>query len=311
MHQTKQKAKNRYYSLEKKTRYFGWIFVAPSLVGLICIFIPSLIQSIQFSFGKVGIIPGGYELNLVGFANYSEILFLNPDFIQELVASLGTMLMEVPVVIMFSLFIGILLCGKLKGRTVFRVIFFMPVILATGIIEKAELNNMMLSSMSNISSADIGTVQAGASMMSVEYFEQIFLSLGLSPEIGEYVFSVVNNIYNIITRSGIQILIFISAFQSIPNDLHEAAKVEGATEWEYFWKVAFPTIFPYIFVNVVYTIIDFLTRSSNSIITLINDRAFSQGQFGEASAMTWIYSLIVILLTALIFLFFNRKAARR
>ena len=132
-------------------------------------------------------------------------------------------------------------------------------------------------------------------------------------ELVEYVTSAINNIYSIVNRSGVQMLIFLAALQSISPAIYESCKIDGATAWETFWKITFPMISPMILVNAVYTIIDSFTTDSNQVMTYISGVYSRTGGMVLSSAMSWIYFLIVILIVAVIagifsaFVFYGRK----
>ena len=131
-------------------------------------------------------------------------------------------------------------------------------------------------------------------------------------ELVTYVVELVNNIYNIINYSGVQMLIFLAGLQSISPQIYEACRIDGATGWETFWKVTFPMISPMILVNAVYTVIDSFTRSSNVVMTYIKKIEVS-GDIYQASAMYWVYFLSVILIIGLVgaimssFIFYQRR----
>ena len=291
------KTKSRSYSYERRNAKAGWLFILPILIGLVFVFFPALLDSLEFSIGKITLGSNGYVVENVGAENYQEILLNSPTFLKKLFGSVGSILVDIPVIVMFSLFIAVLLSNLGRGRNVFRAIFFMPVILATGIIAKAEAGNLMFSSMSSAGGADIGTL---SSLSQGINFELLFYNLGLNPEIGSFIYDLVNNIYDVIVSSGIQILIFMSALQSIPEGVREAALVEGATAWEYFWKISFPLVTPFIAVNAFYTLIELLTKSTNPMMALISDTAFKTGQFGMAAAMSWVYCAVIVVIGLLL-----------
>ena len=112
----------------------------------------------------------------------------------------------------------------------------------------------------------------------------------------EYVTMLINSIYNIVNRSGVQMLIFLSGLQSISPAIYEACSIDGASGWETFWKITFPMISPMILVNGVYTIIDSFTTDSNQVMRYISE--VYQESNVLSTAMAWVYFLIVILIIA-------------
>ena len=204
------------------------------------------------------------------------------------------MLVGVPLITFFSLFMAMLLNRKFKGRTLVRAIFFLPVILnADAIVDAISLSRVMMSG--GISSASAEMAASASSGMSVEYYIQMFGSLGLPDVLIEYVSGAVSRISDIINASGVQIIIFIAALQSIPGSMYEVAKIEGATAYETFWKVTFPMVMPHIITNIVYTVVDSFAKSD--VIELAYDTAFGpQMNYGLSS----VFSLVSTVITCLI-----------
>ena len=115
----------------------------------------------------------------------------------------------------------------------------------------------------------------------------------------------VDSIFNLLWKSGIQTLLFITALQSIPVSMYEAAKMEGGTAWEIFWKITFPMVSSTILLNVIYTVIDTFSDPGNRIVKYVNDFA-RMGDFNYSSALIWIYTLIILVLVGLCYLIINR-----
>ena len=93
-----------------------------------------------------------------------------------------------------------------------------------------------------------------------------------------------------------QILLFMSGVQAIPPQLYESASVDGASEWEKFWKITLPMISPVILMNLVYTIVAFFTDATNPVIDYIYKQSFTNQQFGYGAAMSWVYFAFALLL---------------
>jgi ABC-type sugar transport system permease subunit len=271
-------------------------------------------ESIVLSFSELQPTDGGgFEYQWTGFANYHEALFgftLNGQtFLEVLLEGLGTLLFELPSILIFSLFMAVMLNQKAAGRGVFRAIFFIPVVLSTGIMEAVNAQSMSESTMGE--SIDDGSgSSASEGLVSALDFEMLFASMGASGLTG-VVTDAVNNIFNIVNRSGVQMLIFLAGLQSISPAIYESCKIDGATAWETFWKITFPMISPMILVNGVYTIIDSFTVASNPVMSFINK--VYQNEDVLSSAMAWIYFMVVILIVAVIasilsaFVFYQRK----
>lgn len=296
------KKKRRIASLDKRKARAGWIFVLPFVLGFALIYLPIIWDSIKLSFYHVRSMPGGGMVTeWVGLENYNEALFVNPDYVSTLIAGIGRLAFDIPAIVIFSLFMAVLLNQKMTGRAAFRAIFFIPVILSTGVMATVESNNVLSTYMDSASGISDGTGRsASAEIISVLDFENLFDKMKVGTEIVAYVIRMINNIYDIVNRSGVQMLIFLAGLQSISPAIYESCQIEGASAWETFWKITFPMISPMILVNAIYTIIDSFTASSNSVMKFI-DAAYGEIHGNTiSSAMSWMYFIIVILIVAIV-----------
>lgn len=307
--------KRKIASLDRRKARSGWLFVLPFLIGFAIIYLPMIWDSITLSFNKIHIIQGGgYWLEFVGFENYSKALFVDPNFVQTLVTGLQNLAFDIPAILIFSLFMAVLLNQKMAGRALFRAIFFIPVILSTGIMETIEASDILGTYMEGTSGIDDGSgSSAAAEIVSAVDVEFLFQNMKVGTELTQYVVQMVNNIYNIVNRSGVQMLIFLSGLQSISPAIYESCRIDGATAWETFWKITFPMISPMILVNAVYTVIDSFTTNSNVVMSYIKTvYSETDGQV-VSSAMSWMYFLIIAVIVGLIvaicsaFVFYSRK----
>ncbi|MBP3570589.1 MAG: sugar ABC transporter permease [Clostridia bacterium] len=292
--------KRKVASLDKKKARAGWVFVLPFVIGFLLVYLPIIWNSIFMSFHSLHIVTGGgYTLEFVGLENYSDALFEDPLFVQTLITGMKELLFDVPAILIFSLFMAVLLNQKMAGRAVFRAIFFIPVILSTGIMESIEGQNILGTMMEGSDSIDGSEQSAASEIVSVMDIERLFYSMKIGKELVEYVVKMINEIYDIVNRSGVQMLIFLAGLQSISPAIYEACRIDGCTAWETFWKITFPMISPMILVNGIYTIIDSFTTDSNSVMKYIN--SVYQGSDGQvlSSAMAWMYFIIVMLMLAL------------
>lgn len=280
-------ANKRTLSLERKKSLYGVLFVTPWMLGFVLLMAIPFFQSLQFSFHKLSLTPEGYTLDFAGLKNYHNIFFVDAWYVRRLTEAVSAMALNVPLIIFFSLFTASLLSQKFHGRMLARAIIFLPVVLASGVIAKLDSGNF-LASMMGEASRDIEGNFSG--LQSFELRPLLF-EAGLSFEVVNYLTGAVDRIYQIISQSGVQILIFLAGLQSISPSLYEAAKMEGATGYEAFWKITFPMISPLILTNVVYTIID--SFYNNSVTWMIQDAAFGRLDFGVSAAMSWVYFLVI------------------
>ena len=284
-------------SFSQKNQLSYWVFLIPFILGFLLIMSGIYFNSLKYSFNNV-ILDGaeGFHLEGVKFENYNFALKKDPDFVVNIQTAIIKMLTNIPLVILYSLMIAVILNQKLKGRTFFRAVFFIPVILATGFMAKADMNNMisdqMWSSMGSATTSAADAEMANGLFNGAE-IQEFLLSLSFSPKISDFILNAAQNIYNIVNISGVQMVIFLAGIQSISPAIYESASIDGATAWESFWLITFPMISPLIIVNVVYTVIDSFTSSDNIIMLQIQEQTFKSNGMGLASAMAWFYFLIV------------------
>ena len=308
--------KKKIASLDRRKARSGWFFVLPFIIGFIIIYLPMVYESIVLSFNKLdmsGAAGGGYALEFVGWENYQEALMKDPDFVETLVSGLGRMAFDIPAILIFSLFMAIMLNQKMVGRAVFRSIFFIPVVLSTGIMESIASMDINTENMESTGDNTGAGQSTAANLISSMDLQQLFANMKIGTELVDYVVQAINNIYNIVNRAGVQMLIFLAGLQSISPAIYESCKIDGATAWETFWKITFPMISPMILVNGVYTIIDSFTTDSNVVMSYISGIYATSGGDVLSSAMSWIYFVIVILIVAALasvlsaFVFYQRK----
>lgn len=297
------KKRRRSVGLDAKKARSGWIFVAPFAIGLLIIYLPIIVNSILYSFGEIKVLQGGgFRLTMVGFRNYQNALFNDLGFVQTLTAGIKQLLLDIPAIVIFSLFMAVLLNQKMWGRAVFRAIFFVPVILCTGLIDQIDSTNVLTSYMSNTTtSIDTGAGKdTVAQVVSLTDIQWMFNSMKVGTELTEYVVNLMNGIYDIINRSGVQMLIFLAGLQSISPAIYESCDIDGASAWEAFWKITIPMVSPMILVNAIYTIIDALTSSTNSVMMYISNIYSQNGGHELSAAMSWMYFLIVMVIIAVV-----------
>ncbi|MFD0714246.1 carbohydrate ABC transporter permease [Paenibacillus sp. GCM10027626] len=280
--------KIRTLSLERKKAWLGVLFLTPWLFGFIFLLVIPLYQSIRFSLNKVTIEPAGYKLQFVGWDNFNHVFFVDPWFIRTLTNSVLDMVLNVPLIIFFSLFTASLLTQKFKGRMLARAVIFLPVVLASGAIATLDSGNY-LASMIGAASSEIGGNYAGG-VQNID-IRPLLIQSGMNMQIVGYLTSAVDRIYQIVSASGVQILIFLAALQSISPALYEAARIEGATGYEVFWKITFPMMTPFLLTNTIYSIIDSFYH--NQVTEQIRSVAFNQLNFGVSSAMAWVYFFVI------------------
>ena len=265
--------------MERRARK-GYLFMLPLFFGLALVFIPSLVRTVIFSFNEITIGSFGYKLTFQGWQYYQTALTKDPQIVPDMVASLRTLLINIPIILIFSLFIATLLNQRFRGRLIARMIFFLPVILTTGILVRFDAPAMNLVSQTVDTGSDSSLALVGG-------LSSMLASLNFSDTLTGIISSAVSNIYSVVTASGIQIFIFLAGLQEIPRSLYEAAAVEGCSKWELFWKITFPMIMPQMTINAVYTIVDSFTDPTG-IFTYISELG-TQQQYSLATAASILY----------------------
>jgi len=283
----------------------GYFFISPFLIGAFFIFLPSLVESLIYSFNDVKIELNGMVQIFQGLENYRQAFLVDVNYRVLLVGGIRGMVVDSVLIMIFSFFVANILNQKFIGRSFARTVFFLPVILTTGIVASIKDASTMFNPMTIVSTT---TNQFGASGLTALFSLRTFIYQIIPSEmITSAVIYAVSNSFNIVNSSGVQILVFLSALQSIPPAIFEASKVEGASKWEEFWKITFPIITPMLFVNLIYTVIDSFTNPIYGIMEYIRIQAFGAAKIGYASALSWIYFIIILLILGICTWVFSKR----
>lgn len=282
------KKKKKYAGLQRRKAIAGYLFILPFVIGFLVFMVQPLFQSLYMSFSKVELGAGSVKMNFDGLSNYIRAFTVDTEFNRMLTEEIVRMSYNALAIMVFSFFVALILNQKFKGRAFVRAIFFLPVILSSGVILGVETNNSLLSGISSMIKESTGNTSISG------VIETILETSGVGGAAFEVVFEIVNGIYDVALASGIQIIIFLSGLQTISTSMYEAAEIDGCTKWESLWKITFPMISPLLIVNWIYTIVDFCMRSDNEVIEKISETMIVDLNYGFASSMAWIYFVIVI-----------------
>jgi ABC-type sugar transport system permease subunit len=234
------------------------------------------------------------NLTFIDWANYTRALLTDPNFVELLIGYTIETLVSVPIVLIFAMIIALFLNVKFRLKGLFRVIFFLPIVITSGPVIKE------LTAQGAASAPGIATLPA-----IVEFLEQLPRALR-SPV--EYLLT---SFILILWFSGVQILIYLSSLQKVDRSIYEAASIDGASSWEIFWKIILPSLSTATLVNAIYTIVTLSHFSENKVIRYIYDQTYDvRGGIGYASAMAFIYFAVMIILLGLVYLFLNQWAKR-
>ncbi len=286
---------------ERRKGLYGYGFIAIWILGTIYFFILPLVESLIYSFNETKVSSGGMEMKFIGFQNYVNAFRKDQDYSKALIETLQNTALKTPLILIFSIFIAVILNQKFRGRTFARAVFFLPVIIATGPVIDIINGNMSTGGYA-------GGSEQFSSMFEADLVDQLLNFLGvynISDTLTETINSLTSDIFNMVWNSGIQILLFLSALQGIPFSAKEAAQMEGATAWEYFWKITIPYISPMILASLVYTIVDSFVDPSNEVMTIVLNKS-SSWEHGYSAAMAWAYFLIVGVVLAIVVAIINK-----
>ena len=289
-------------SYEKRKAMYGYGFIALWFIGSIYFFIMPLVQSLIYSFHQTKVAEGGMQYTS-GFTvkNYVDAFRKDQNYVPALTSMLKSTFLNTPLIIVFSVFIAVILNQKFKGRTLARAIFFLPVIIATGPVFDIITGNMSTGGYS-------GGSEQFSTMFEANLVDQLLNFLGIyniSDRLSNIINSLTTDIFNLVWNSGIQILLILAALQGISPASREAAQMEGATSWEFFWKITLPTISPMILASVVYTVVDSFVDPGNKVMTIVLNKS-TNWQHGYSAAMAWAYFAIIGVCLAIIVAILNK-----
>lgn len=281
----------------------GWLFCMPLVLGFVFFYLSSLITYIVMAFSDMKInAEGNIQFLFNGSENFYDAIFVQDDYLIKVFSNLGDLFIMFPAVLLFSFFIAILLNQKFRGRIFARVIFFLPVIIASGVCALSQsdaLTNTAVSAVSGMNGNADGTLNLTTAITSI-------LGNSMDSSIFSIVETLVSKIYTIVMSSGVQILTFLAGLQAIPDSLYEASSIEGATAWENLWKITLPMISPIILVNAVYTIVDILGSTSNTLVNDLYTIAMDKMEYGLSAAMGTIYFGITLVLVCVVIFLISR-----
>lgn len=294
--------KRKMKGIEQLNRHYGRIFVAPWVIGMLMFYIIPLVQSLLFSMSDVSVFNGGIDLKFVGLARYKKLLITDPGYAAMIKEALTSFLYSFPVIILLSLVLALLLNQKFRGRLFFRAMYFLPVIISTGVV----INLLFMTTSSDLSNIGVSEGYT-ANMIDVN---DIIERLGITGNIGEYISETISKIFDLIWNCGIQTVLFIAGLQSVPSSLYEASKVEGATKWEEFWFITFPMLSRVTLLVAVFTMVELITDTQVFLVSNIYN-SMRAGVYDRPSAMMWLYFMIAGGMMGILIFLYNRFLMKR
>ena len=290
------KRKHKLVSYERRKGMWGFILLAPWIIGFLIFFLKPLIETIIYSFNEITLTKTGIKMSFVGIDNFINALTVHSTFNQELITLIVQAIPSTVMIIFFSMMASMLLIGEYRGRFLARAIFFLPIIMATDLISV---------SVGGATTQMIATAQADDTTGVLALAGFLIRNTNIPKEMITTILSLIGNIFSIITQSGVQILIFLAGLQAIAPSLYEVAKIEGATKYETFWKVTLPMVSPLILTCTIYTLTDSFMQSD--LTDTMYDVAFKSSQYGLSAAMGVVFLAAALVIIGIASFLISRK----
>lgn len=289
--------------LMKRRSLWGVVFTAPFIIGFLLFFVKPMYESVRYCFHNMEVTQNGFNMVFVGWDNFRYAFRTDPNFLRLFTETVVGILTNIPTILIFSFFAASVLNQEFRGRTLARVIFFLPVVLRSGIIAEIEASDKLTQALAlNFMGASNGS-GVSVTRVALALVRNLRIPLGFV----EFISEAVTSIGEIISASAIPIIIFLAGLQGIPSSLFEASTIEGATKWESFWKITFPLVSPLFITNIVYIIVDSFTAPGNELVSYISSIAWGRNLYGVSVAMTWVYFGAIAAILALVFLILSRR----
>ena len=296
--------KKKAIGLDKIKARYGYIFLSPWIIGMAIFFIVPIFQSMSYTVSdpRLSLETSGLTTEFVGLQNFDYVLYKDAYYVDYLLEAITDMLISVPFILVVSLILAVILDNKFRGRLFFRSLFFLPVIITTGVV----LDLYLKAASTNATEV---AVSEAASFGMVD-FTQVLSGLNLPAAIENYLSIALDNLFMLVWQSGIQIILFIAGLQSIPDLLYEVSKVEGASKWEEFWFITLPMLSRTTFLVIVFTIVENITSATNAVMSQ-SYKFFNNLDYGKGSAALWTYFAIIGVIMALVLFFYNKVFLKR
>ncbi len=297
--------KKRKKTLIERRNNAGYLFVSHWILGLLLFFLIPIVSSIIYSFSTIEMTTSGIKLNWVGMDQFNYIFSTDREYVNNLRDSVVGQLTSLPIIISLSMILAVVLNSEFKGRTVFRGIFFLPVILANSVVMNLLASDRVDVPLFNLTNSD-----SGASVSMID-FEEILAGLQLPTAINELFAGYLSGVFDIIWSCGVQTILFLAGLQSIPKQLYEVGRIEGCSRWETFWFLEVPSLRNIIQLVLIYTMIDQFTSMSSPVMNQATALMFDYQIYDRSSAMLWMYFLIVGVVLAILLAVFNVFCMKR
>lgn len=295
-------------SMEKRNARKGFAFLIPWLIGFTVFFLFPALQSIWYSFSKSSPIDDidnsifSYIADkFAGLEFFKNIWLEDTSFTVNLFDSIVDFLYSLPIILFLSFVFALVINQDFRGRMIVRAIFFLPVIIASGVV-LSYLNG-------DANAQELLGSDGGGSMYNSLSFSEMLQNLGLPASITNQLNKYISSIFSLVWSSGVQTILFLAGLQSISAQYYEVAQVEGATKWEVFWYVTFPMMANILILNTVYTCIDLFTSNSNQVMQQAYE-LIENSNYNKSSAIMWSYFIVLGIIIGVILIVFRKPIKR-
>jgi len=274
---------------KRRNSSIGLAFVFIWIVGYLIFALYPMVYSLYLSFYKVRLAGADIQMAFQGFNNYKAAFLYDPYFVEILLDYVTEMFLNVPIAIVFSLIIALLINQDIKGKGIWRTIFFLPVIIISGPVIQELMN------------------QGATTLPSIRQYDVIRLVLNnVNEAIADPIQTLFDTILLVLWFTGIQILIFLAGLQKIDHEIYEASMIDGAGPWASFWKITLPSIMPLVSVIIIYTVVSMSVFSLNDVIIYIRNVMLGESTvgtltngYGYSATLAWIYFVVMVLIILL------------
>ncbi len=278
--------------MKKRNALVGLMFAAVWIIGFLVFTLWPLIYSLYLSLCKVSVTASGIRTELIGFKNYIDAFRTDVNFVSYLLPKIEELLVYTPLIVVFSIICAMLLNKAFKGRTVFRAIFFMPVVMISGPVISSLISNK------------VQEIIEPNKYMIYRFFANLPESIAF---IGKPFLYIYDNLVFILWFSGVQIILFIACLQKTDTSIIEAARIDGASSWEIFWKITLPSLRSMAIITAIYSIVT-IAQQDSALNDYIAGYMFnSEKVYSYSSAMAWIYLVIQLMLILAVFLILRER----
>ena len=285
------KKNKKHLSLKAQHAKWAWVFLTPRLIGISVFFVWPMAQAVIYSFSRLTITANGFQLDWVAMDNYTHLFTKDTFFLPNLTQALGEVIPSVLMITAFSLFIAVILKEKFFGRSAARTVFFFPVMIASGVIITILKEQVMMSVSTGGDTA--------AYLFQAPDLVNTFAAFGLPDFVLTSITDIVNGFFDLTWKSGVQMLLLLSAINNIPKSFYEAAVLDGAGEWVKFWKITFPAITPSLLVVIIYTVIDSFLDYDNLVMEMIRDY-YQDNNYTYSATIGVIYFVCILAFVGLV-----------